>query len=717
MKLINAFLFGGAWLFFSASGHADEKVEEELLGLYGSEEFISIATGYKQAIEKAPAVATIITADDIKRIGATDIDEALEMVPGLHVAKSYQGYNPIYTFRGIYTDFNPQVLMLIDGVPLSNLFSGNRTNVWSGLPIQSVQRIEVVRGPGSAIYGADAFAGVINIITKNASDVKGMEVGVSYGTYNTKNYFINFGREWNDSSLAIFFEGYNTDGSDERIDADAQTLLDGNPFAPTDASNAPGALNLGRDRIDLRVNYQFRELELRGAFQRSSNGETGAGLVQALDDSGEFGSDRLLLSMNYVLPEMVKDLSGSVSASYMKITQEVEEDVQLYPPGSYGPFFFPGTFTPIFPPFENGVIGNPELFETHSRFDATFRYEGIDSHDLTVGIGYYYGDLYRANEARNYCLSPESCVFIFPKLLTQSLVDHSDTPFVFVQEGGRENIHIYLQDVFNIANDWELTAGVRYDDYSDFGSTVNPRFALVWSTTNKLTTKFLYGEAFRAPAFIETRATNNPQSLGNPDLDPETLSSYEVALSYRYSPNVTYGLNAFYYEWNDIIQFVSDPGASTKTAQNFGKQTGYGMEAEAVWKPSDDFTLRANFALQESTNETLNEDAANSPEKQLYLESEWEFMSRSYINLRANWVVDRNREVGDVRNDIDDYVLVDLGLRRSQLSRGFEVGLYLKNLFDEDAREPSPNALPAPSIPHDLPLPGRTLMGEVRYHF
>src|SRR5690606_5416916 len=94
-----------------------ESVEDELLGVYGSEELISIATGYKQPISKAPAVASIITAEEIQRVGATDIDEVLELIPGLHVAKNYQGYYPIYTVRGIYSTFNPQMLILINGIP------------------------------------------------------------------------------------------------------------------------------------------------------------------------------------------------------------------------------------------------------------------------------------------------------------------------------------------------------------------------------------------------------------------------------------------------------------------------------------------------------------------------------------------------------------------------------------------------------------------------
>ena len=175
---------------------ADKSVADsdlELMSLYGGEEFISIATGVTQPIAKAPAVASVVTAEEIEKIGARDIDDVLETIPGLHVARDITGYNPIYTFRGIYAGFNPQVLMLINGIPITNLFNGDRNVVWGGMPVQSISRIEVIRGPGSALYGADAFAGVINIVTHEANGEEHFEAGARYGTFNTKDFWVSKG--------------------------------------------------------------------------------------------------------------------------------------------------------------------------------------------------------------------------------------------------------------------------------------------------------------------------------------------------------------------------------------------------------------------------------------------------------------------------------------------------------------------------------------------
>lgn len=303
-----------------------------------------------------------------------------------------------------------------------------------------------------------------------------------------------------------------------------------------------------------------------------------------------------------------------------------------------------------------------------------------------------------------------------PILPGDPLVDVSDTPFVFLTEDSRDNSYVFLQDVWLLANDWELTAGLRHDNYSDFGSTTNPRLALVWSTSYKLTTKFLYGEAFRAPSFAQTRAINNPLILGNINLEPEEIKSYELAFDYRPNYELTLMTNFFYYDWTDIIQFVPDANNSNRTAQNSGEQTGYGMEFEAVWEATENVTLTGNLAVQNSTDETLDVPAAKSPEKQLYLRADWILSKGWRVNLRGNWVMDRNRLSDDLRPDVDDYALFDLSLRKT-MDNALEFALTVNNLFDEDAREPSPNSDPMPFIPNDLPLAGRSVLGEIRYNF
>ena len=684
-------------------------LDVDFAGLYGDEDYVSIATGTIQPIAKAPAVASVITASQIRAMGARDIDQVLESVPGLHVSLS-SIYNPEYLFRGISSDFSPQVLMLINGIPITNLFQGDRNLVWGGMPVEAISRIEVIRGPGSALYGADAFAGVINIVTKTPEEIKQNSAGVRVGSFDTTDVWFTAAGEKGDLAYMGSVEFTKSDGSDARIDRDAQSLLD--LITGTAVSNAPGSVNLSSENIELRLETSYKKLRLRAGGQIRKNIGDGAGAAQALNPENKFSSQRFNVDLTYTEEELFEKTFVEFQASYFDTSQEVEGDFILYPAGSTGPFLNP-LGVPIFPPFPDGVIGNPEIFERHTRFGARLEHSGIDKHRISVGAGYYDGEIDKITESKNFGFNPETMQIILPG---DPLVDVSDTAFVFLTEDSRNNSYVFLQDVWLLANDWELTAGLRHDNYSDFGNTTNPRLALVWSTSYKLTTKLLYGEAFRAPSFAQTRAINNPLILGNINLEPEEIKSYELAFDYRPNYELTLMTNFFYYDWTDIIQFVPDANNSTRTAQNAGEQTGYGMEFEAVWEATDNFTLTGNLAVQNSTDETLDVPAAKSPEKQLYLRADWILPKDWRVNLRANWVMDRNRLSGDVRPDIDDYVLFDLSLR-NVINNAFEVALTVNNLFDEDAREPSPNSDPMPFIPNDLPLSGRAVLGEIRYKF
>ena len=281
----------------------------------------------------------------------------------------------------------------------------------------------------------------------------------------------------------------------------------------------------------------------------------------------------------------------------------------------------------------------------------------------------------------------------------------------------RHNFNFFIQDEWKFAKDWQLTGGMRYDNYSDFGDTANPRVALVWETRYALTTKLMYGSAFRAPSFSEMYIINNPVALGNPKLKPETLDTTELAFDYRPLDNLRLGWNVFYYWWKDIINYVPDAGQPSVTAQNAGSQNGYGTELEAEWKVFDSLKLLGNYAFQKSLDETLNHDAGNAPHHQIYLRTDWEFLPNWHFVPQSKWIIGRSRVFGDMRPTVDDYTWVDLTLRRKHLAEHWEVAFSVRNLFDVGAREPSLAGNPTASIPNDLPLAGRNFFGEVRFNF
>ena len=685
--------------------------------LHEDQYILSIATGFDQPIAKAPVVASIITAATIRAMGARDIDQILESVPGLHVSRNPIGYNPIYSFRGVHTGFNPQVLMLINNIPITNLFHGDRNLVWGGMPVEAISRIEIIRGPGSALYGADAFAGVINIITKNPTEVGKGELGLRRGSFNTYDLWLSGSSSLGQLELSTILEIHKTDGSKAQITSDAQTWLD--QMTGTQVSMTPHRVNLTRDNLDLRTTAVYKDITLRGGLQSRSNWGDGAGIAQVVSPNSKLSSRRYNMDLHYRKQDALPHLELEGSLSYFRTSQEVEGNLKLYPSGSTGPFFNADR-SPLFPDehgnpeiFKYGVIGNPEIFETHQRVSLGANYSGLEDHRLSLGAGYYRGHIDRVRETKNFCVPEDYDRFVVRSGI--KLFDVTDTDLAFMPEGRRESSYIYIQDIWQLSNDWELTAGVRSDHYSDFGSTTNPRFALVWANTYRLTTKMLYGEAFRAPSFAESNLANNPVALGNPDLRPEKINSYELAFDYRWDVDDALAINFFHYDWDDIILYKSDVGASTMTAQNAGRQTGYGFELELTRPLSRNLQLNANFAWQRSQDRLNKADAADSPERQLYINARWQ-RDNWYLGFRANWVMNRNRSINDKRPTVKDFLSVDFSARKI-ISEHLEVMLSVENLFDGEILEPSPNGDPTPLIKNDLPLGDRSVHAEIRILF
>jgi len=184
---------------------ADE-FDDSLADFYGDEEFVSIATGNKVLIHKAPSVATVITAKQMEQMGALTVSEVLENVPGLHVYPSpFNRLNNSFSIRGVHTDQNPQILFLVNGSPVREEYTGARPQTFR-MPLHGVERIEVIRGPGSAVYGADAYAGVINVITKTLTDIKNASYGASLGSFNSSNIWYQNAFNIGDVSLGFALE-------------------------------------------------------------------------------------------------------------------------------------------------------------------------------------------------------------------------------------------------------------------------------------------------------------------------------------------------------------------------------------------------------------------------------------------------------------------------------------------------------------------------------
>lgn len=515
-------------------------------------------------------------------------------------------------------------------------------------------------------------------------------------------------------------EYHDTAGQKGIVDSDLQTSLDNIPALGTHASLAPGPVNLQRQNFDARIDLSREHWRIRAGVQHRGNWGNSVGVAQALDPNNRYGSERWNTDITYHNPDFAKNWDVTAQASFLdSANEDLKRNLVLLPPGTRLPIGPDGNIdfnSSNLVTFPNGFIGNPEVFERHARANLSAIYSGFDQHTLRFGGGFNYDDLYKTAESKNFGLNPVTGqpIAFEPG---PPLVNVSGTTAAFMPPATREDYFFFLQDEWRFARDWQFTAGMRYDYYSDFGDTVNPRLGLVWDVRYDLTAKLLYGTAFRAPAFSEKYIVNNPITLGNPDIKPETMETVEMAFDYKPADNLRLGFNLFHYWWSDMITFVPDAGAATTTAQNAGRQEGYGGELQAEWKATDTLKLLSNYSYQNSMDMNARQDAGTVPHHQVYLRANWEFLPDWHASPQIKWIIDRERVAHDSRPAVGDYNMLDFTIRRSRLVEHLEVAFSVRNLLDTDIREASPFSFPAAPIRNDFPMAGRNFYGEIRITF
>lgn len=696
---------------FSSAASAKEATLDDYLNLSLAElgeVKVSIATGNGIAFDKTPATASVIYAPDIDAMGAKTLDDVLETVPGFHVSIStINRMDSVYSIRGMHTGFSPEVLLLLNGVPVQSI-QGAKPILFR-LPVAAIERVEVIRGPGSAVYGADAFSGVINVITKDANSLENIQVGARAGSFNSHDIWAQGATEWRGWGIAFSTNYQETDGDNKRrLTSDLQSTFD--TLFGTNASQAPGSLSTRYQILDNHLSFTNDQFDINLWNWRSTDAGQGAGAAQALDPTGHDEENILLADVTYHLPQISDVWDNNLHVSFQRLEQDVY--FTLLPAGTRLPVGTDGNIgsPPIagFVEFPDGVFGNPNSIMKDRIVDFISTFSGWNNQRIRIAIG-----------SRRITADAGETKNFGPGVLNGTegvrdgaLVDVSNSPNIYMPNEARTSRYASLQDEWQIAKTVALTGGIRYDDYSDFGSTTNPRLALVWSTTNEITTKLLYGSAFRAPSFQELYFQNNPVSLGNESVKPERMDTGELSVNYRITPEFQSTLTLFKYQAQDLIEFIPDAGAPTKTAQNARDQHGKGLEWELGWKPQSQFRLTASYSWQDAYDAKTDADIPDAPGHQIKVNLNWEFLHEWFFNTQIYHVADRERAVGDLRRDIPDYTLANITLHRKNILRNLDVSLAVRNIADVSAYEPSSGV-----IPEDYPLEHRSAWLGVQYAF
>lgn len=688
---------------------AQDELEEDLLTFYGDDDLVTIATGTEKHVRLAPSVASVITKEEIKASGARFLTDVLKSVPGIHVGNGLLFNDEQISIRGIQTSNNPHVLVLIDGIAIRNLFTAGRPSGWR-MPTENIERVEVIRGPGSAVYGADAFAGVINIITKSAMQIgeavasgevhSAERVGGRVGSFDTQDAWFQKGYANDRVSVSLNHEYSKTDGDDERMITDG---FGQRGVFRTEYEINNTALKVSVD--DLTLSYRRWEL---------SNGGNGAGGAQVLDPQG--GVEYVTNQYNLGYKSTFNDhWMLEVNAGYGEEHGDIDNvllPVGVYPidDGSVNPGNI-GNLNPagILVSFPEGAIGNPTTDSSITHFDFALTNDSLNGHVIRAAAGYRYED-FDTSETKNF--GPG---VLDPNVITTAppVTNVSNTPNVFIPDVNREVQYLSLQDEWQFANDWSLTLGVRYDNYSDVGDTFNPRAALVWAVDYNLTAKLLYGRAFRAPSFSELFSQNNPSQIGNANLDPEVIDVYEMAFDYQFNHRINTQLNLFYYEIDGLVDFT--PSAQGLLAQNALDQEGYGAELAASWTILADLYWHGNISLHRIKNSRTKLNVADVPTRQIFSSFVWRPISQASFSFETKWLSGRDRAFGDARKKVSGYAISNLVSSLKCRKTGLDMSIIVKNIFDKDAVEPEKFRAPSFFVSSDYPIEGRSIFLEIGY--
>lgn len=630
------------------------------LSSFSLEELINIdvtSVGKKETkLFRSPAAIAVLTADDLKRLGANSLPEALRAVPGIQVARISANRWAV-SARGLNDEYSNKLLVLVDGRSVyTPLFGGVH---WNGqdIVLEDLDRIEVIRGPGATLWGANAVNGVINIITKSAKETQGGLVSATVGTEDQPSISARYGGKISSNLYyRVYAKYFNRDGFE---DARGRSMSD-------EWDVARGGI-----RLDWEASEQNTLTLLADYFGGTFGEKVGKTAIYPVPTSREIGVDS-------------ETTSGNILGRWTsKFSEESELKLQVYYDQNRREHAFgggvlvaqPGEFNPD----QNKLEERRDTWDV----DLQHRFALGERQDVVWGLGYR---------------------------RSQDHISSKGTEFMWTRERSADDLYsAFLQDEIEIVPDqlaFTIGTKLEHNDYTGF--EVQPAGRLAWTPNEQHTVWASIARAVRTPTRLEMNARANiaayPPSatiplpvlvtaFGKPDARSEESLSYE--LGYRYEPmrRLSFDISAYFNEY-DLLANSANPGQVVMDLppyylQSFGYHNDihghtYGTELLVQWQPTDYWRLSAAYTWWRGDFEGEPYIDVTNPEHQFNLRSSlalghgWEFNTVGYFvdSVRALREGDANPM------QIDSYVRLDLGLSWAP-SEHFEFSVWAQNLLDE----------------------------------
>lgn len=554
----------------TGSGSSEAVDDLDLVKLLNVE--VSTATKTAESLDDAPAVITVVTHDDIVRWGYRTVAEVLSHTVGFYLIDDQ--ILPNAGVRGMTGGLGAEsgvIKLMIDGRSVAyRTTSGN----WLGvelMPLESVAQIEIVRGPASALYGADAFLGVVNIITVRPEDVRPLRArlsaGFSEGHAGGQFDVVGGGRSGN-FDFMFGAAGESADHSDLELPSESPA-----PTLPVGVGSRRAALNLKRRSLSLQARAGYTDEKLGHlSFSAYASGiERGGDFAHwaQLTNTSRLDSSRHAIGTTIALGQYRLNADGLLRAG---------RTLDLSLQGSY----FQGGVLPA----DRVEIGSDLFYvERHGVYrgvdvTAEAHYTPSPRFNLVGGVETIYD--------HEVIGAPERIEYLSGERVLQS--------------GARDvhasltNLGTYASANLKVLDPWlKVTGGLRYDNHSEYGSVVTGRAGLTSRWSRTLVSKVLYGNAFKAPSpyLLYASPLRPGDVVGNPRLKPQRIHTVEYQMSWKPSRffGVTSGVS---YNWLlDKAEFT--PQGINLTARNVASQRTFSWETRADARHYQDFSAYAAF--------------------------------------------------------------------------------------------------------------------------
>ncbi|MDH5547393.1 MAG: TonB-dependent receptor [Gammaproteobacteria bacterium] len=666
----------------------------------------AIATRTKLNIDYVPGMVSVLHGHDLLESGLYTVHDALQTVPGIEITVSNEGQSH-YLMRGIGKSFSSgKVKMLVNGRPQNATLSAASTA--SAIPVQMIDRIEIIRGPGSAIYGEYAFAGVINIVTRQdqqayffGSHLNRKGAGFAWANTNSNHPF----------KYAFNFSVSQQAG--ENVQAGNDFLKDistGNTAVDDlfhNISNSPGTSNEFEQAFTSTLNMSYKNVKWDNIFLSQSMGDyfgianTLPSNVTPIRQINTFASD---LETTKNLSEH-SSLKGGIGArAYFLRSKEH----QFFPAG------FPDTSTSNGSGYDNyfdsGVLGGPNYTDYEVRGNIELNYSRQESHEILLGVYASFAQQGNTWATRNHALLPDGNIQEIP------LTEFRGSENWLTEGNTRTLVSLYAQDQWRVWKPFTFTFGGRIDYYAEIGSSINPRIAGVYNIQDRHVFKGQFSRAFRPPTFIEMFAQNNLVTSGNPNIEAETIESTEVG--YIFNGALTrIRATTFYSVLDDLI--ILD---SNGQYQNLESTKTEGAEFEFQQRFPGNITFNANATYLRVRDTLSDQPIPNIATVFGYADLHYKPVADTALSLNTQYIGPRKREAGDTREALSSYYLLNASLSLSNLlSRGLVLRIGVKNILDQAVYHPASlvsffqQTLPA--FASDYPRPGREIWANLSYEF